>query len=80
MRSAAEPGLVVLLNPCNNSGITRSSAGASVNVRLLLDARTAEPPAEAPAASAGEAKVSLLYDAVLNCYFDPVTHRYFELC
>ena len=25
-------------------------------------------------------RVSLVYDQVLHCYFDPVSHRYFELC
>ena len=24
-------------------------------------------------------RVKLVYDQVLNCYFDPVSHRYFEL-
>ena len=51
LRSAAEPGLEVLLNTTNKSGIAGCSAGSSGNVRLLLAARTAEPPAEAPAAT-----------------------------
>ncbi len=41
-------------------------------------------PSPAPGASSpstgGRTRVSLVYDQVLNCYFDPVTHRYFELC
>ena len=27
----------------------------------------------------GGPRVKLVYDQVLNCYFDPVSHRYFEL-
>ena len=27
----------------------------------------------------GGSRVTLVYDQVLNCYFDPVSHRYFEL-
>jgi len=45
--------------------------------RLCLPTRSPAPPS--PTEDDGSGKVSLLYDATLDCYFDPVTHRYFEL-
>ena len=34
---------------------------------------------ESEPARGGGSRVKLVYDQVLNCYFDPVSHRYFEL-
>ena len=34
---------------------------------------------ESEPARGGGPRVKLVYDQVLNCYFDPVSHRYFEL-
>ena len=28
----------------------------------------------------GEEELDLLYDQVLNCYYDPKTNKYYELC
>lgn len=27
----------------------------------------------------GDQELELVYDAQLNCYFDPITHKYYEL-
>ena len=40
---------------------------------------TRSPAPSSPTEDAGSGKVSLVYDPILDCYFDPVSHRYFEL-
>ena len=38
-----------------------------------------DAPASLSKSEGGGPRVKLVYDQVLNCYFDPVSHRYFEL-
>ena len=48
--------------------------------RLLASTPVPGSPAAAALGRSARGKVSLIYDAVLDCYFDPKTNNYFELC
>jgi len=56
-------------------GVPSSLQGASVS-GSLSSLSESEPGARG---GGGGPRVKLVYDQVLNCYFDPVSHRYFEL-
>ena len=53
---------------------------SSVANSLSLSQPGSERSESGASGASGGLRVSLVYDQVLNCYFDPVSHRYFELC
>ena len=51
-----------------------------VEKRVLAGDRTDEHRGgESPAEGAGEGELELMYDPVLNCYYDQSTGKYYEL-
>ena len=53
-----------------------STLSASMSSKMVSPLETMESQIESRDA---EDELELRFDPMLNCYFDPVTHRYYEL-